>query len=152
MALNVRAVLPGDAPAWTAMRERLWPEHDPLDDHAREIAAFFAGETSPTLTAAFVAIADGLPVGIIELAIRPYAEGCADSPVPYVEGWFVESMHRGRGVGRSLMRAGEAWARERGFTELASDAESGNDGSVRAHLSCGFSVTSHTITFRKSLV
>jgi hypothetical protein len=34
---------------------------------------------------------------------------------------------------------------------LASDAELENDGSLRAHLACGFAATSRTITFRKAL-
>ncbi len=96
-------------------------------------------------------MADGKPVGFIELALRPYATSCDSSPVPYVEGWFVEANDRARGIGKALMQIAETWARDGGFTELASDALLDNDASLRAHLRCGFAVTQRMVMFRKSL-
>lgn len=43
------------------------------------------------------------------------------------------------------------WARERGFTELASDTEVENDLSLAAHLRFGFFETERLIKFRKPL-
>jgi aminoglycoside 6'-N-acetyltransferase I len=44
------------------------------------------------------------------------------SPVAFLEGWYVDPDYRGARVGRRLVEAVEAWAREQGFSELASDA------------------------------
>lgn len=33
--------------------------------------------------------ASGRLLGFVELSLRPYAEGCASSPVPYIEAWYV---------------------------------------------------------------
>ena len=148
--MTTRPMEVGDASAWVAMRDRPWPHHG-SSEHHREIEAFFAGSVLPTLTAAFVAIVEDEAVGFIELALRAYASGCASSPVPYVEGWFVKTQHCARGVGTALMRAAEQWARDGSFSEIASDAQLENDGSLRAHLGCGFTVTSRTIQFRKPL-
>jgi aminoglycoside 6'-N-acetyltransferase I len=106
-----------------------------------------------TIAAAFAAWgeAGARALGFVELAIRPFADGCASRPVAHVEGWYVEADVRGRGLGRALLSAAETWARARGFTELASDTEVQNDGSLAAHLRCGFLETQRLIKFRKPL-
>ena len=73
-------------------------------------------------------------------------------PVPHLEGWFVVEDARRQGVGQALLGAAEAWARARGFTELASDTQAGNDLSERAHERCGFETVERLIKFRKTLV
>jgi hypothetical protein len=42
--------------------------------------------------------------------------------VAYLEGWYVDRDVRRHGIGAALVHAAEAWARERGYRELASDA------------------------------
>src|SRR5439155_36668 len=79
----------------------------------------------------------GEPIGFAELSIRPYAEGCHSGRVAYLEGWFVEPAARRKGVGAALLKAAEDWGRASGCTELASDAEIGNDESVSAHRALG---------------
>ena len=71
--------------------------------------------------------------------------------MPHVEGWFVEAHARQHGYGSGLMRAAEAWAREGGFTELASDTEVENAASQDAHARCGFEETERLVKFRKIL-
>src|SRR5690606_25721280 len=101
------------------MRHALWPD-GPLAEHAHEIDSYFKGGL-PDLTAALVAVSDDDTLaGFAELAERPFAEGCTSHPVAYLEGWYVTPGARGRGVGRALITAAEAWARERGHRELAS--------------------------------
>ena len=131
------------------MRDRLWP-HAGAAELAREAQAFVAGANVPTVDAVFLADDGGIPIGFIELAIRPFSDGCDSQPVPHVEGWYVEPFARGRGVGRALM-AGERWARERGFVELALDAEVENVDSLHAHEACGFAEVERIIKFRKAL-
>jgi aminoglycoside 6'-N-acetyltransferase I len=60
------------------------------------------------------------------------------SPVPFVEGWYVEPAWQRRGIGRALIEAAEARAREAGCTELASDAELDNTDGIAAHRAVGF--------------
>ena len=86
-----------------------------------------------------------------ELSVRRYAEGCTTNRVGYLEGWYVTPGFRGRGVGRMLVAAAEAWAREQGCTEFASDTELENEDSFRAHEACGFESVAVIRCFRKIL-
>jgi aminoglycoside 6'-N-acetyltransferase I len=87
----------------------------------------------------------------VELSLRSYSEGCSSSPVPHVEGWFVVAEARRRGCGQALLAAAEVWARDRGFSEIASDTWLWNDVSARAHLKAGFEEVERAIHFRKAL-
>jgi aminoglycoside 6'-N-acetyltransferase I len=71
--------------------------------------------------------------------------------VGYLEGWFVEPGSRRKGIGAELVRHAEAWARHRGCTEMASDAEIGNDTSLEAHIRLGYAETSRLVHLRKEL-
>jgi aminoglycoside 6'-N-acetyltransferase I len=94
---------------------------------------------------------DGRLIGFLEASIRPFVEDCHTDHVGYLEGWFVESDHRQRGVGRELVRDAENWARQKGCTEMASDAEVGNEASLSAHTRLGYEVTSKLVHLRKEL-
>ncbi|PZR56944.1 MAG: hypothetical protein DLM53_01105 [Candidatus Eremiobacter antarcticus] len=147
----IRAVEAADVDAWAAMRCRLWPLED-ASEITREAHAFVAGGEGSIVEAVFLAEDDARkPVGFVELALRGFSDGCESRPVPHVEGWYVEPVARGRGVGRRLMEAVEAWARNHGFKELASDTELHNDASLRAHESCGFQEVERLIKLRKVL-
>jgi aminoglycoside 6'-N-acetyltransferase I len=148
----VRAIRKEEAGEWARLRARLWPHANP-QELAAEARAFLNGVETPMIAAAFVAWAEegGAALGFLEVAIRPFADGCESRPVAHVEGWYVEPTTRGCGVGRALMTTAEIWARERGFTELASDTEVENDISLAAHLRCGFLETERLIKFRKPL-
>jgi aminoglycoside 6'-N-acetyltransferase I len=149
--MTIRTVRDGaDAQAWAALRHRLWP-HASATGLLDEAKAFSSSGQIPTVACVFLAEEAPEIVGFIELAIRPFADGCESRPVPYVEGWFVEPHARRRGVGRALMARAEAWARELGFNELASDTEIDNEVSLRAHASCGFVETERLVNLRKPL-
>lgn len=53
-------------------------------------------------------------------------------------GMFVEARERGRGVGRSLLDAGEGLARERGFSAMALEVYAHNDAAIALYRSSGF--------------
>jgi aminoglycoside 6'-N-acetyltransferase I len=89
--------------------------------------------------------------GFVSVSLRPWAEGCLNAPVPYVEGWYVAAPLRRRGVGRALMDAAEQWARSQGFDELGSDARLDNTVSLHAHRRLGFTPTERLQYFRKAL-
>jgi aminoglycoside 6'-N-acetyltransferase I len=145
---EVRPATAADAAQWLRMRAALWPDGS-LAEHADEIAQWLAG---PDTVALVAARADGdVLVGLAELSLRPYAEGCEDSPVAYLEGWWVDPDLRGRGIGRALVEAAADWARARGGTELASDAELDNLGSQRAHAALGFAEAGRAVLYVRRL-
>lgn len=134
------------------MRNRLWPDAGMLD-LSREAVAFLTDPKQSMLDAAFIAEDDaGKTLGFIELAIRPFSDGCDSMPVPHIEGWFVNESSRQNGVGRELMRAAEAWCVEHNFSELASDTELHNTASQHAHEKLGFEEVDRLVKFRKRLV
>ncbi|MFO0849709.1 MAG: GNAT family N-acetyltransferase [Gemmataceae bacterium] len=129
------------------MRRALWPEIGPDD------TADAAGWLARTDTATFVAVRpEGGLAGFAEFGVRPEAEGCGPEPVAYLEGWYVAPDARRTGVGAALVRAGEAWTRQRGHRELASDALTENTTAHRAHLALGFVEVERVVLYRKSLV
>lgn len=89
--------------------------------------------------------------GFISFSLRPWAEGCEETPVPYIEGWWVAPDLRRRGVGRALVEAVEHWARERGHRELGSDVQLENIASLEAHAALGFEPVERVQFFRKRL-
>ena len=129
------------------MRRSLWPDIGP--DEAADAAAWLAQPGTVTL----VAVRPGGVglAGFAEFGTRPRAEGCESGPVAYLEGWYVDPDVRRRGIGAALIHAGESWARERGYRELASDALLDNAASHAAHQSLGFEEVERVVLFRKSL-
>jgi aminoglycoside 6'-N-acetyltransferase I len=100
----------------------------------------------------FLACADAAaPIGFIEVSLRAWAEGCRTAPVGYIEGWYVEPEWRRRGAGAALVQAGEAWARLRGCSEMASDAELNNTVSWLAHARLGYQEVERVVSFSKRL-
>jgi GNAT superfamily N-acetyltransferase len=145
--VSIRDYRHGDLPEWLRMRRALWPEIAPETEGVD--AADWLGRPD-----ALVLVAErpeGGLAGFAELAERPYADGCESGPVAYLEGWYVDPEARLSGVGAALVRAGEAWARARGYRELASDALLANTGSHRAHEAVGFVEVERAIRYRKSL-
>jgi aminoglycoside 6'-N-acetyltransferase I len=94
---------------------------------------------------------DGRLGGYVEAGTRGYAEDCESSPVAYVEAWYVDEDLRRQGWGGKLFASLENWARENGHTELASDAQITNIGSIAAHKSLGFRETERLVCFAKRL-
>ena len=108
-----------DADAWARMAATLWPTED-AGVLLGEIDALVAREDY----AAFGAKRpSGEFVGFIEVGARSVAEGCATSPVGYIEGMWVDAAARRRGIARQLVDAAIAWSRSRGYRELGSDTQ-----------------------------
>ena len=145
--MRVRRLDSADIPRWVDLRAELWPDQtrDELDTEGRAALA-----ADPPLIV-FVAEVDDVLAGFIELGLRSVAEGCASSPVPYVEGWYVEAASRRRGIGGALMHAAESWCRELGYREFGSDALADNRLSRIAHAALGFEEVETLVVFRKAL-
>jgi len=148
--VRIRSVGSGDSATWARLRSRLWPSAA-ADELAAQARAFLEGRTVPTIAAVFIAEEGTAALGFLELAVRSFSDGCESMPVPHVEGWYVEPSARRRGIGRGLMQTAETWARQHGFTELASDTEPWNEASLAAHARCGFYETERLVKFCKRL-
>lgn len=143
--VRVRAPGAADLPAWVAMRAALWPEED-----AGALAAEAARWLHAGADGVFLAEVDGQPAGMAEASLRHgHVNGTATSPVGFLEAWYVAPPWRGRGIGRALVQAVEAWTRVRGCTELASDARLDNTAGRAAHLACGFAEAERVVFFRR---
>jgi aminoglycoside 6'-N-acetyltransferase I len=146
--VTVRPLRETDLDDWFRLRRMLWDESSD-EDHKSEMLDILDHHESQ-----LVLIADawsGRFVGFLEASIRPFVEDCETDHVGYLEGWFVEPDYRKAGIGRKLVKQAETWAREKGCTEMASDAEIGNDRSLAAHLSLGYKETSRLVHLRKDL-
>src|SRR5688500_2652739 len=116
--LKITISRPEDREGWIKLRHSLWPDC-PLDRHALEVELLLASEGVVALARVGTEL-----VGMAEVSIRrDHVEGTTEVPVPYLEGWFVAESHRSQGIGRALLQFVENWAREKGYRELASDAE-----------------------------
>jgi aminoglycoside 6'-N-acetyltransferase I len=136
-----------DLPRWVSLRIALWPDED-ADAMQREAPGMLVDADLLVLVAR-----DGEAViGFAEAAIRrDYVNGCETSPVAFVEGIYVTPVARGRGVARALIAGIARWAREKGVSELASDALLDNAASHAMHKALGFSETERVVYFRKAL-
>ena len=145
--MRVRPFQNTDWDEWRRMDHALDPGNDP-DALEPEMRALLA---RPDYAVFIAERPDGSVCGYVEVGSRAYADGCNSSPVGYIEGWYVDPDVRRRGYGRALLAAAETWARERGYTEMASDARLGNSVSLEAHVRSGYSVVDRIVQFRKSL-
>ncbi len=132
------------------LRRALWPEGSEAE-HRGEIDLFLAGQAREPQAVFLAEDGAGRVVGLAELSIRPCAEGCRTKRVLYLEGWFVLTEARGRGVGRALVAAAEEWGRSQGCLEFASDSQPDNEVSAAAHRALGFAEVGLVRCFRKEL-
>lgn len=144
---TVRQLAESDLSEWFRLRQLLWDELSE-EDHKAEMLDIYEHSESQLVV---VCDAGGRLAGFLEASIRPFVEDCHTDHVGYLEGWFVDPEFRLAGIGRSLVRAAEDWARLRGCSEMASDSEIGNELSLEAHLKLGYEVTSKLVHLRKDL-
>jgi aminoglycoside 6'-N-acetyltransferase I len=146
---TVRSLAESDLGEWLRLRTLLW-DGSSEEDHKAEMVEIIEHPDSQ-----FVAVADiggGRLAGFLEASIRSHVEDCETENVGYLEGWFVDPEHRQVGIGTRLVRYAEDWARARGCTEMASDAELNNVVSQQAHARLGYEETSRLVHLRKELV
>lgn len=146
---RVREVRANDAAEWFRLRKLLWDESSDEEHRTEMLDIYEHHETQLVLVAE---VENGRLVGFLEASIRPFVEDCHTDHVGYLEGWFVELAFRHQGIGRRLVKTAENWARAKGCTEMASDAEIGNDSSLEAHQKLGYEETSRLVHLRKDLV
>ncbi|MGX4687362.1 aminoglycoside 6'-N-acetyltransferase [Vagococcus sp. JNUCC 83] len=91
-------------------------------------------------------------VGFAHCQLRyDYVEGTRSSPVGYLEGIFVEEQFRKQGLAKQLLLVCEAWIKEKGCYEFASDSDLNNLESYQFHQASGFTEVNRIICYKKYL-
>ncbi len=143
----IRKAIVEDAPIVAMLASKLWPHHT-----ESEMTAEFEETLQKQDTTVFLLSADNHAVGFAQCGLRyDYVEGTSTSPIGYLEGIFVDTSYRKQGYAKMLLASCEAWAKEQGCTEFASDCELHNNDSLRFHLNVGFEEANRIICFTKLL-
>ena len=147
MNFNIIKAQKEDALTVAKLAIQMW-EDNVLEELAAELAELMKSPEA----AVFLGMVDGQAIGFAQCQLRhDYVEGTETSPVGYLEGIFIEEAYRRKGFAKQLLVACEAWAKEQGCTEFASDCELTNTESLKFHLSLGFEEANRVICFTKKL-
>ena len=137
--MRIRPALPEDASAILAVQAEAAAERRTIATQPEEIRS--AEEESARLAAAspregalLVAEEAGRVVGICGLARGRRVANAHTADV----GLTVATAHRGRGIGRALMLAAEAWARDAGVRKLTLGVFADNERARRLYRSLGY--------------
>jgi GNAT superfamily N-acetyltransferase len=132
---EIRLAQPGDAAFIVSLTARFagagaprW--HDParlaifFERGIGEIAEAVAANRVPQDEAILIATVAEQPLGFIHL--RSELSGLTLEPQGYINALATTAEAEGQGIGRTLLTAGENWARRRGFRVLALETFGGN--------------------------
>ena len=99
--------------------------------------------------AAFVAEQEGRVLGWIHV----YVTHILESPVSSVEigGLVVDESHRGHGIGKALVKAGEDWTRENGFEDIRVRSASKREEAHAFYERLGYQLVKTQMRFQKKL-
>jgi aminoglycoside 6'-N-acetyltransferase I len=145
---EIRELGPDDYDIWADCSHALFPDEprSALLADIRKYAGHGLGEVR-----GWLARRDGVVCGFAEVSLRPYANGCEDRPVVFLEAIWVAPEARRSGVGRALVDHLAGVARALGYGELGSDALIDNPISHAAHRAWGFVETQRVVHFRRAL-
>ena len=126
--------------SWAEMSVMLWPDVT-VDSVLRMFhEGMFKNE--------FLYIKDDKPVAFLSLSLRSdYVEGTDSCPVGYIEGLYVKSEFRRKGIAEELIEHAKNWSKDYGCTELASDCTLDNEGSQRFHSNVGFTESNRIVCY-----
>lgn len=112
----------------------LWPKHE-IKDLEIKIEKLMSDENKVF----FIANKMSESTGFAFCGLRTdYVEGTNSSPVGYLEGVYVKSKCRRKGIAKKLVKSCEEWIKSKGCSEFASDCEIQNENSFQFHLKLGF--------------
>ena len=136
-----------DFPQWMELASLFWPKHT-----QEKLQKEFQRILGSTTEESFLYQDNGSAVAFINVAIRnDYVEGSNTSPVGYLEGIYVKDEYRNKGIAQQLFKEAEQWLREKGVTEIGSDAMTSNTASKKLHEKLGFTEGETLIHFLKKL-
>ncbi len=146
--MEIRKATEKDLNALVEMALLLWP-YDPETQLCKEFEEILASPRQ----AVFVCLDDsGEYAGFINVSMRSeYVSGATSYPVGYVEGIYVKSPYRRKGIARRLVEAGEKWAAAKGCLQMASDTWLWNTNSQAFHTRVGFSEKERLVTYIKRI-
>lgn len=132
-----------DFPLWQEMRREIYPILDPEYDRL-EMEQIHASD----IWFCWFIKDNGAPIGLVEMSSRNIVDGCLSSPVAYLEGLYLKPEYRGRGLGTQAMRLVIDRCRDKGFSELATDAELENVRAQNFYSMLGFEETDRVVEYR----
>jgi ribosomal protein S18 acetylase RimI-like enzyme len=135
----------GLASSLLAFGSPAWEDADVLAPGFRDVLAKAVRDQGLRSTVLIAQRSDGTPLGFISLKVGADVAGVERG---HVADLAVTEDARRSGVGRALMQAAEAWARERGFDVLSLDVWSTNDAALAFYRRLGYSVESLTLMKR----
>lgn len=132
---------------WKWMRQQLYNElpEDFNEEEMMLIANDHAWRES------FIVFDAEEEIGLLEMSLRNFVDGCLTSPVAYIEGIYINELHRGKGYGRKTLNLAIAWAKARDCKEMASDSEIDNLAAQKFHNAIGFEETYRIVQYRMGL-
>ncbi len=126
----------------------LWPDASPqelLDDFTQLLRS---GKDAVYICKT----ANNVSIAFLHASLRgDYVEGTASSPVAYLEGIYVRPAYQRQGIARKLLETAEKWAKNKGCTEMGSDAEVLNLISQKFHEEVGFVEANRVVCYAKRL-
>lgn len=119
----------------TELSYKLFREWATKEELLEETKTFLRDEDSVF----FIATFEGEDLGYAQCGLRrDYVEGTETSPVGYLEAIYVEPHVQRKGLGGQLVRACEAWGKEKGCVEFGSDTYPSYTHSIAFHEALGF--------------
>jgi ribosomal protein S18 acetylase RimI-like enzyme len=112
-----------------------WENADALAQGFPEVLGNAVRTQDPRAAVLIAEGADGTPLGFISLKVGTDVAGIERG---HVADLAVREEARRMGIGRALMQAGEAWARERGLSVLSLDVWSTNERALAFYRSLGY--------------
>jgi GNAT superfamily N-acetyltransferase len=139
---------------------RYYADRDPVRFRvpaAEGLAEWFEGRIEQVHALWLVAERSGTVIAFVEAQVWPGADDAdyqlmreVAEPVLKVNSLFVDKAECGRGIGKALMEAAEAWGKERGATSAAVVAIADSPSAVPFYVN-GMGYESNTIGFWKLL-
>lgn len=131
----------------TQLALELWPECD-FEEEYEQFAELIESENDLCC----VAREGDEYIAFVHVSIRhEYVEGADDLPVAYMEGIYVKPKYQKQGIAKRLMAVSEAWAKQKGLTQMASDTPADNAASIDFHKKTGFTEVERIVCFIKAL-
>ena len=131
---------------WLAFRKALY--HD-LDDNFNSEEMKSVEQSKDRIV--YLMHDNDRAIGMLELALRNFVDGCLSSPVAYLEGIYLLPEYQRMGLSSLMMKKVKEWALNQGCTELASDAELNNLPSQKFHIKAGFQETYRVVEYKMNL-